>query len=126
MAELSYDGIYEEFMRITGLSEDEFSYGSLIENASQYISSRLKSDIEELSEAQENLCVYAAAAVAVYDYAFEARLKRIQVLSENGSVISERPGTDIENTASKLRFTAIRQLASAGLTDPDDFAFIGV
>lgn len=122
----NYDGVAENFMRITGISANDFAHSALLENAADYVVTHLSVSPESLNENQLLLCEYAAAAVAVYDYAFELCLKDRPVMSENGNVTLRNEDSSLLEKARLLRSEALNRLSAADLTEPQNFAFMGV
>lgn len=72
------------------------------------------------------MCVYAAAAVAAYDRAFELVLSRKAVMTENGEVAVVRGGEELLQCAYGLRRAAAEKLIALGLVMDDTFSFMGV
>lgn len=123
---LNYDGVLAQFLRITGMRAEDFSHISLLENAENYVISHLSVTPETLTEDRLSACEYAAAAVAVYDYAFELCLKERRVMSDTGEVSAERADGSLIDTARAMREDALRQLAALGIAEHGGFAFMGV
>ncbi|MCB6616713.1 hypothetical protein [Ruminococcus sp. 210702-SL.1.03] len=95
MKYLEYEKVKRDFQRLTAVSDEEFEaqqYAALLENAEIYVVSQLMISPSELTEEQKAVCVYAAAAVAAYDRAFELVLSRKAVMTENGEVAVVRGG----------------------------------
>lgn len=126
MKYLDHDRVLEQFLRITGMRAEDFSHTALLENAEGYVISHLCASADQLDDSGRAYCEYAAAAVAVYDYAFELCLKEKRVMSETGEVALKREDGGLLETAAELRANALRQLEQCGLAEYGDFAFIGV
>lgn len=123
---LDHDKVLAHFLRMTGMEAEDFSHAALFDNAESFLLSHLNVSGESLDAGQTALCEYAAAAVAVYDHAFELCLRERRVMSETGEVVLKREDRSALETAAELRQNAMRLLASAGIADIGDFAFMGV
>ena len=126
MQYLDYDRVKSRFLSVTGMPAEEFSEGSIFDNAEQFVLSHLNKAPDELTEGELRLCEYAAAAVAVYDHSMILWLTERPVMSETGKVTAQREKGDILEAASELRREAFGQLTAAGIAAPLEFAFIGV
>ncbi len=129
MKYLEYENVKRDFQRLTAVNDEEFEaqqYGTLLENAEIYVVSQLIISPSELTENQKAVCVYAAAAVAAYDRAFELVLSRKAVMTENGEVAVVRGGEELLQCAYGLRRAAAEKLIALGLVMDDTFSFMGV
>ena len=126
MEYLNYDRVKARFLSVTGMPADEFTEGSIFDNAEQFVLSHLSKPPEELDRHELKLCEYAAAAVAVYDHCMILRLTDRPVMSETGKVTAHREQKDIMQAAAELRREAFGQLTAAGIAAPLEFAFIEV
>ncbi len=123
---LDYDRVKARFLSVTGMPAEEFSEGSIFDNAEQFVLSHITKAPGELTAGELRLCEYAAAAVAVYDHSVTLWLTERPVMDMTGKVSAQREKQDIVRAAAELRREAFGQLTAAGLAAPLEFAFIGV
>jgi hypothetical protein len=126
MEHLDYDRVKSRFLSVTGMSPEDFSEGSIFDNAETFVLSRLCIPPDQLTDPQRKLCEYAAAAVAVYDRSVTLCLSDRPVMSETGRVTAQREKQDVIRAAEQLRSEAFGQLAAAGIAKPQGMAFVGV
>jgi hypothetical protein len=123
---LNYDSVLSHFLRLTGMTEVEFSHYTLVCNGADYVISRLCVNPDTLTDSQKSLCEYAAATAAVYDYSFELCLRKKEVMSDTGNVSLETADSKTIDAARTLRQSAFARLSAAGIAKPQNFAFMGV
>ena len=126
MEYLDYENIVSEFLRITGLKQEQFEQESLISSGTAAVMFMLKVSADELTEFQRGLCEYAAAAVAAYRFAAEKCLTERPVMSENGEVSLSPCDIKAVQAAREVRERALRLLCTAGIADYGDFSFEAV
>ena len=126
MEYLDYENMVEQFLRITGLSSEDFQQEALIGSGAAAVMARLTVSSDQLTDFQRGLCEYAAAAVAAYRFVSEKCLRERPVMSENGRVSFSPCDLEAVKAARELKEQAVRLLCTAGIAEYGDFMFTAV
>ena len=118
MSQLNSLNIKNHFRQLTGISEQEFSQQTIVDNAAKYIEKQLK--YRELTEPQKERCEYAAAVCAVYEYVLARDLSERIVVTQDGRAVQDFRDQGAVSAAFELKKAALDSISD--LTN-DGFAF---
>lgn len=111
--------IRTEFLKITKLSEDEFKFQSIIDNAQRYVEKRI---IPESPDSEEiKCCEYAACAHAVYDYTLQNLLSERIIVTQLGRASSNYRENSVIKAAFSFRKSVFDSMKD--LIRDDGFVF---
>lgn len=86
MPSLNAENIKANFFAITKLTASEFKLQSIIDNAKDYVESRIIRD--SLTSDETARCEYAACAHAVYEYTLQKLLSDRIVITQTGNAVT--------------------------------------
>lgn len=119
MPELNAQNIKTEFLKIVSLSEDEFCFQNIIDNAQRYVEARIIPD--NLTSEEAASCEYAACAHAVYDYVLQNLLSDKIIVTQLGKASSNYRENSIIQAASAFRKSVFDSMKD--LIRDDSFIF---
>ncbi|MGN1132843.1 MAG: hypothetical protein ACI4RN_00135 [Oscillospiraceae bacterium] len=109
MSQLSKANIIEIFLKLTGISKEEFNQQEIIESSAVYIESRLSG--KTLSAEEKNRCEYAAAVCGVYEYILSRNLAEKIVVTQSGKAVSDYSDSNAVSAAYKLKQTVLSSIS---------------
>lgn len=119
MALLNAQNIRNGFLKITGLSEDEFKFQNIVDNAQRYVEKRI---IPESPDSEEiKCCEYAACAHAVYDYTLQNLLSDRIIVTQLGRASSNYRENSVIQAAFSFRKSVFDSMKD--LIRDDSFVF---
>lgn len=116
---LNSENIKTEFLKITKLSESEFSLQNIIDNAQRYVETRIVPDT--LSSEEAACCEYAACAHAVYDYTLQNLLSEKIIVTQLGKATSNYRENSVIQAAFAFRKSVFDSMKD--LIRDDSFIF---
>lgn len=119
MVQLNKINVTDFFLRLTGITAEDFSQHAIIDNSVSYIENRLA--VDTLTESQQERCEYAAAVHAVYDYILTRNLTEKITVSQSGKVINQNYRDYSITAAYELKKSVFDSIKS--LVGDDGFTF---
>lgn len=119
---LNTQNIKSDFITITGLSENDFKYLSVIENAKRYVEARIIP--EALTPAEISGCEYAACAHAVYEYALQQIISDSIIISQVGKAVADYRENSVIQAAYAFRKSVFDSMKD--IIRDDNFVFQAV
>ncbi|MGN1113982.1 MAG: hypothetical protein ACI4RC_02535 [Oscillospiraceae bacterium] len=109
MSQLSKANIAELFLKLTGISKEEFNQQEIIESSAVFIESRLGE--KKLSAEDKSRCEYAAAVCGVYEYILSRNLAEKIVVTQSGKAVSDYSDSNAVSAAFQLRKTVLDSIS---------------
>lgn len=122
MLQLNHLNIKKYFLKLTGITEENYDQENIIENSAEYIESRVSRHI--LSDSQVDRCEYAAAVCATYDYILSRNLKEKIAVTQDGRAIYDYKDEGAVSSAYELKKSVLESISN--LIRKDDFKFSAI
>lgn len=122
MLQLSKVKIKEHFLKLTGILNEDYEHDSYIENAAQFMESRITHRL--LSETEVDRCEYAAAVCAVYDYILARNLGEKIFITQDGRAVYDYKDEGSISAAYELKKSVLQSISS--IIDKENFKFSAI
>lgn len=122
MIQLNHLKIKNYFLKLTGITESEYNQESIVENAAEYIESRITRHM--LSDSQAERCEYAAAVCAAYDYILSRNLEEKITVTQDGNAVYDYKDEGSVSAAYELKKSVLASINN--LIGKDNFKFSAI